>query len=119
MTGWAAFVGDLVGGHDSVFNPIFIKSTDGGANFTDMTSGYAGCPKYVHPDVRDIDVVGDLVLIGSDGGLAFSTDAMNTVESIGREISSVDLWGFSSSPHSDIVSAGCDHGPTKIRRFAG
>lgn len=96
-----------------------MKSTDGGANFTDMTSGYAGCPKYVHPDVRDIDVVGDLVLIGSDGGLAFSTDAMNTVESIGREISSVDLWGFSSSPHSDIVSAGCDHGPTKIRRFAG
>jgi concanavalin A-like lectin/glucanase superfamily protein/type IX secretion system substrate protein/PKD domain-containing protein len=96
-----------------------MKSTDGGLSFTDMTSGYGGCPKYVHPDVRDIDVVGDIVLIASDGGIAMSTDAMETVNSIGREISSVDLWGFSSSPHSDIVSAGCDHGPTKIRRFAG
>ena len=96
-----------------------MKSTDGGASFTDMTSGYSGCPKYVHPDVRDIDVVGDLVLIGSDGGMALSKDAMATVGSVGREISSIDLWGFSSSPHSDIVSAGCDHGPTKIRRFAG
>lgn len=96
-----------------------MKSTDGGVNFIDMTSGYGGCPKYVHPDVRDIDVVGDLVLIGSDGGLALSKDAMASVGSVGREISSIDLWGFSSSPHSDIISAGCDHGPTKIRRFAG
>ncbi|MFT5385882.1 MAG: photosystem II stability/assembly factor-like uncharacterized protein, partial [Saprospiraceae bacterium] len=96
-----------------------MKSTDGGLSFADMTSGYSGCPKYVHPDVRDIDVVGDIVLIGSDGGIALSTDAMETVNSVGREISSIDLWGFSSSAHSDIVSAGCDHGPTKIRRFAG
>lgn len=110
--------------HNNVYTGFYgassiMKSTDGGANFTDMTSGYGGCPKYVHPDVRDIDVVGDLVLIGSDGGLALSKDAMENVGSVGREISSIDLWGFSSSPHSDIVSAGCDHGPTKIRRFAG
>jgi photosystem II stability/assembly factor-like uncharacterized protein len=96
-----------------------MKSINTGISFTDMTSGYGGCPKYVHPDVRDIDVVGDLVFIGSDGGMALSTDAMNTVESVGREVSSIDLWGFSSSAHSDILSAGCDHGPTKIRRYAG
>ncbi|PTM11418.1 MAG: hypothetical protein DA408_13480 [Bacteroidetes bacterium] len=96
-----------------------LKSANGGRDFTDMTSGYGGCPKYVHPDVRDIDVVGDMVLIGSDGGIALSTDAMENVYSVGREISSIDLWGFSSSAHSDILSAGCDHGPTKIRRYAG
>ncbi|MBP6335742.1 MAG: PKD domain-containing protein, partial [Bacteroidia bacterium] len=101
------------------FASSVMKSVDGGLTFVDQTSGYAGCPKYVHPDVRGIDVVGNLVLIGSDGGLAISTDAMNTVHTIGREISAIDLWGFSSSPKSDIVSAGCDHGPTKIRRFDG
>jgi hypothetical protein len=93
------------------------KSTDGGLTETDMTAG--GCPNFVHADIRDIDVVGDLVLIGSDGGLVISTDGMTTVTGTGREISSIDLWGFSSSSTSDILSAGCDHGPTKIRRFAG
>ena len=95
------------------------RSYDGGLTYTDMTSGYGGCPKYVHPDIRSIDCVGDLVFIGSDGGLAISTDAMGSVHTIGREISAIDLWGFSSSPKSDILSAGCDHGPTKIRRFDG
>ncbi|MFT5819603.1 MAG: hypothetical protein ACI8ZM_000828 [Crocinitomix sp.] len=95
------------------------RSYDGGLTYTDMTSGYGGCPKYVHPDIRSIDCIGDLVFIGSDGGLAISTDAMESVHTIGREISAIDLWGFSSSPKSDILSAGCDHGPTKIRRFDG
>jgi hypothetical protein len=101
------------------FASSIMKSDNGAVSFTDKTSGYAGCPKYVHPDVRGIDVVGNLVLIGSDGGLAMSTDSMNSVYTIGREISAIDLWGFSSSPKSDIASAGCDHGPSKIRRFDG
>ena len=102
------------------FASSIMKSTNNGSNFTDMTSGYSGCPKYVHPDVRSIDVQDDLVLIGSDGGLALSKDGMTTVSSdIGREISSIDLWGFTSSPRTDLVAAGCDHGPTKIRRFEG
>ncbi len=96
-----------------------MKSEDGAVSFIDKTSGYGGCPKYVHPDVRSLDVVGNIVLIGTDGGISLSTDSMNTIHTIGREISSIDLWGFSSSPKSDIASAGCDHGPTKIRRYDG
>ncbi len=98
-------------------NNTLYKSTDGGLTATDMTA--SGCPNFVHADIRDIDAIGDLVLIGSDGGLAISTDGLTTVTGTGREISSIDLWGFSSSATSDILSAGCDHGPTKIRRFAG
>lgn len=30
MTGWIGIAGDLIGGNDSVYNPILIKSTDGG-----------------------------------------------------------------------------------------
>jgi PKD repeat protein len=95
------------------------KSTDAGLTFTDMTSGYAACPKYVHPDLRGYSAVGDTVLVAHDGGLSRSLNGMNTIETVGYEISSIDLWGFSSSFKSDIALAGCDHGPTKVRRFDG
>lgn len=95
------------------------KSVDGGLTFTDMTNGYGGCPKYVHPDLRGYSVVGDTVLVAHDGGLSRSLNGMTTIETVGYEISSIDLWGFSSSFKSDIALAGCDHGPTKVRRFDG
>ncbi len=96
-----------------------MKSTDEGLTFTAMTDGFGGCPKYVHPDIRGYSVVGDTVLVAHDGGLSRSFDGMNTIETIGNNISAVDLWGFSSSFKTDITLAGCDHGPTKIRRFDG
>lgn len=33
MIGWEAFLGDLVGGHDSVYSPVLRKTTDGGATW--------------------------------------------------------------------------------------
>lgn len=30
MTGWMAFLGDIKGGQDSTYNPVFVKSTDAG-----------------------------------------------------------------------------------------
>jgi hypothetical protein len=48
-TGWAAFLGDLTGGSDSTYNPVFIKSSDGGATW--------GAP--VEIDLRAISFVGD------------------------------------------------------------
>lgn len=35
MTGWIALVGDLEVGHEFTYNPIFLKSTDGGATWSD------------------------------------------------------------------------------------
>lgn len=96
-----------------------MKSTDEGLTFTAMTDGYGGCPKYVHPDIRGYSVVGDTVLVAHDGGLSRSFDGMNTIETVGYDISAIDLWGFSSSFKTDITVAGCDHGPTKVRRFDG
>lgn len=95
------------------------KSTNGGLNFTAMNPGYTSCPNYIHPDVRCIHAVGNTVLIATDGGVSISEDAMSTTRSVGNFISAIDLWGFSSAFKSDIVAAGCDHGPTKIRRFDG
>ena len=98
---------------------IVNKSTDGGITFTGMTSGGAGCPIYIHPDIRGYAAVGDTVLVGHDGGISRSFDGMATIESIGYDISAIDLWGFSSSFKGDISVAGCDHGPTEIRFFDG
>ena len=33
MTGWIGIVGDIAGGSDSTYNPIFLKSVDGGATW--------------------------------------------------------------------------------------
>jgi Concanavalin A-like lectin/glucanases superfamily len=95
------------------------KSTNGGLTFNTNNPGYVSCPNYIHPDIRGIHAVGDVVLIGSDGGASISTDAMTTVENTGQWISGIDLWGFSSAFKGDKVGAGDDHGPTEMRWFDG
>lgn len=105
------------------FSSSIHKSLNRGTSFEDMMDGsYGGCPdgnKYVHADVRAIDVVGNLVLIGTDGGMTLSKDGMLSAKTIGHEISAADLWGFSSSLRSDICVAGMDHGPSTIRKYDG
>ena len=97
------------------------KSVNGGATFFTNNPGYKSCVagKYVHPDVRGIHAVGNMVLVASDGGTSLSTDGFNTVYSIGKWISGIDLWGFSSSFKGDILGSGDDHGPTEMRWFDG
>lgn len=98
------------------YSPDYItKSTDGGASFAQP---YSGC-NYLHPDIRGISAVGNIVLIGNDGGLGLSTDGAKSLEGTGFNITSMDMWGFSSSPKSDICLAGLDHNQTFIRSFAG
>ncbi|MBN2730745.1 MAG: T9SS type A sorting domain-containing protein [Bacteroidales bacterium] len=48
-TGWIGYLGDLIGGADSSYNPIFMKSTDGGATWSSA----------VEIDLRNIPYVGD------------------------------------------------------------
>jgi hypothetical protein len=75
-TGWAAFLGDLVGGPDSTFNPIFIPSTDGGVTWgnpievdlstVDYLSNSDCDPKTIPDVLREywIDDMGDPVSTG-------------------------------------------------------
>jgi photosystem II stability/assembly factor-like uncharacterized protein len=88
------------------------KSNDGGQSFTDTRGD---CNVEVHYDPRSISAVGDLVLIGTDGGIYLSTDGGKTYPSVGDDISAIDLWGFSSSFKSDVLLVGCDHGPNMLR----
>lgn len=95
------------------------KSTNGGLTWATSNPGYTSCPNYVHADVRGFSVVGNDVLIATDGGPYLSTDGMATVRDVGKWISAIDLWGFSSAFKDDVIAAGCDHGPTKVRLFDG
>ena len=69
----------------------------------------------MHSDVRAFSVVGDTVLIGTDGGLHISRDGGLTFQSAGDWISGIDQWGFASAYKGEILASGDDHGPTEIR----
>jgi photosystem II stability/assembly factor-like uncharacterized protein len=88
------------------------KSTNGGVSFTDVKGN---CNVNIHADPRDISAVGDMILVGTDGGIYLSKDGGATFPSVGDDISAIDLWGFSSAFKSDIVLVGCDHGPNMLR----
>jgi photosystem II stability/assembly factor-like uncharacterized protein len=99
------------------YSPNYItRSTDSGRTFAKPYN--AGC-NYLHADIRGISAVGNVVLVGNDGGLGLSLDGGKTVVGTGFEINSMDIWGFSSSPKSDIVLAGLDHNQTFVRSFDG
>jgi photosystem II stability/assembly factor-like uncharacterized protein len=88
------------------------KSINGGQSFTETRGA---CNVETHYDPRGISAVGDLVLVGTDGGIYLSQDGGKTYPSVGDDISAIDLWGFSSSFKSDVVLVGCDHGPNMLR----
>lgn len=99
------------------YSPDYIlKSADSGKTFVKPYG--PGC-NYLHADIRGISAVGDVVLVGNDGGLGISTNGGVTMVGTGFEINSMDIWGFSSSPKSDIVLAGLDHNQTFVRSFEG
>jgi len=99
------------------YSPDFItKSSDNGVSFG---SPYAAGCNYLHADIRGISAVGNIVLVGNDGGIGLSKDAGMSIVGTGFEINSMDIWGFSSSPKSDIVLAGLDHNQTFVRSYEG
>ncbi|WP_346320341.1 LamG-like jellyroll fold domain-containing protein [Chitinophaga sp. YIM B06452] len=103
--------------YEGQYSPDYIlKSIDSGRTFA---KPYTAACNYLHADIRGISAVGDVVLVGNDGGLGMSTDGGRTIVGTGFEINSMDIWGFSSSPKSDIVLAGLDHNQTFVRSFDG
>ncbi|MEZ4957932.1 MAG: hypothetical protein R2825_30515 [Saprospiraceae bacterium] len=69
------------------------KSENGGATF-ERWGGYGGGPGWQHPDIQDIDIVGNNVWVSSDGGLNKYTTDFNNHESKAGGIAGSDFWGF-------------------------
>ncbi|WP_143307448.1 LamG-like jellyroll fold domain-containing protein [Chitinophaga vietnamensis] len=99
------------------YSPDYItKSVDSGATFVQP---YTVSCHYLHPDIRGISAVGNIVLVGNDGGLGLSLDGGKSIAGTGFEINSMDMWGFSSAAKSDICLTGLDHNQTFVRSFDG
>lgn len=73
----------------------------------------------MHPDIRNIHIVNGKVMVGNDGETVVSNDKGATFYNVSASISNIELWGFGASFKSDILAAGCNHGPLTIRDHAG
>ncbi len=93
------------------------KSTDGGNTWVRLNPGgfYNGPIDYVHADIRAMYVIGDNVLVGTDGGLHRSFDEGELFVPGGEWISAIDLWGYASGYKGEVIASGDDHGPTEVR----
>jgi hypothetical protein len=89
QTGWIAWLGDLVGGADSVLSPVFMKSTDGGATW--------GAPMQV--DLLDTPWVDDTLK-------SLWTDSLNNPLSSGKATCGFDfdlIVDGNGNPHFAVV----------------
>ena len=63
----------------------------------------------MHADVQDIEVVGDDIWWASDGGLNYSNDECQTMETRMLGMSASDFWGFGQGWNEDIWAGGRYH----------
>ena len=63
----------------------------------------------MHADIQDIDVVGSDIWIASDGGINYSSDECQTVETRMNGITASDFWGFGQGWNEDIWVGGRYH----------
>jgi len=96
----------------------FQRSTNQGTTFNPPASTASGTCNFLHPDIRGISAVGNVVLIADDGGLGLSIDSGATITGTGFGTMATDMGGFSSSRKGDICVAGLDHNYTYIRKNA-
>ncbi len=63
----------------------------------------------MHADIQDIDVVGDDIWIASDGGINYSNDECQTVETRMAGITAAEYWGFGIGWNEDVWTGGRYH----------
>jgi len=83
-------------------------SSNNGDSFTLSTAK-------THSDIRTIDLIGGLYLVGSDGETISSSDNGATMTTLTNSISNHELWGFGSAFKSNLVASGNNHGPVMIK----
>ena len=63
----------------------------------------------MHPDVQDIDVIGNEIWYTSDGGINYSDDEMQTVSVRNKGIFASEFWGFGQGWNEDVWTGGRYH----------
>lgn len=83
-------------------------STNNGATFSLSSTT-------IHYDQRALSMANGRVLLGNDGEAVYSSNNGSTFTNLTAAISNHELWGFGAAHKSDILGAGCNHGPLMIR----
>ena len=89
----------------------FFKSTDGGLTFNAI-GGYESSTFGTHPDMQDMVIFGNTVVLSTDGGVSESTDNFTNLanwKSTCRGLDSFDYWGFDLGFNTDQMGGGKFH----------
>uniref|UniRef100_UPI00286CFBD9 PKD domain-containing protein n=1 Tax=Flavobacterium sp. TaxID=239 RepID=UPI00286CFBD9 len=93
----------------------FHKSTDGGLTFNAI-GGYAP-PFGTHPDIQDMVLFGDNVVLSTDGGVSASTDSFTSLsnwKSTSKGLDALLYWGFDVGFNTDQMGGGKFHNGNSI-----
>lgn len=91
------------------------KSENGGNSWQNVErSGVTGS-RWFHWDCQCLEIFGDNMWFGTDGGITLSTDKCQTVQNKSFGIVAQELWGFDQAWKTDIMAVGMYHGPIMIR----
>ena len=93
----------------------FFKSTDGGLTFNAI-GGYAP-PFKTHPDIQDMVIFGNTVVLSTDGGVSESTDNFTSLtnwKSTSKGLDTLDYWGFDLGFNTDQMGGGKYHNGNDI-----
>ena len=88
----------------------FYKSSDGGLTFNAI-GGYDE-PFGTHPDMQDMVLFGNTVVLSTDGGVSESTDGFTSLanwKSTCRGLIGLDYWGFDLGFNTDQMGGGKYH----------
>ena len=64
---------------------------------------------WIHPDIQDLNVMGDHIWVATDGGLNYSSDELTTHESRKSGIYNSTFWGFGHGWNNDLQVGGRYH----------
>ena len=64
---------------------------------------------WIHPDIQDLNVMGDHIWVATDGGLNYSSDELATHESRKSGIYNSTFWGFGHGWNNDLQVGGRYH----------
>ena len=95
----------------------FLKSTDGGLNFNAI-GGYTGTLGFkLHPDIQDMVILGNKVILATDGGVGESPDNFTDLslwKSTSKGLFALNYFGFDIGFNTDQMGGGKVHNGNDI-----
>lgn len=85
------------------------ESSDGGASFLAIGAANSARLDHLHADIQDIEVNGNEIWVANDGGIEYSTDAMQSFTSRKQGVSGSNYWGFGAGWNEDVLVGGRYH----------